>query len=199
MDWKTVATIAVTISLAVVGYINTLRLQRRKDRLDRINRQLKDLYGPLLAMTMASERAWSAFRQKYGASGGFWSDSSSKRPFEIECWPTWVTSVFMPINEQMVEVITRGADLIDEEKMPICLLDLCAHVAAYRPVLKQWEQGDYSEQTSVIDFPRDVHNYVDAAFRRIKAEQVKLLGTKVQAINDPVEGLSANTKEEHTV
>ena len=110
-----------------------------------------------------------------GASGG---DNSSQRPFEVEGWRTWLTSVFMPINEQMVEVITHGADLIDEEKMPTCLLDLCAHVAAYRPVLKQWEQGDYSEQTSVIDFPRDVHNYVDSAFRRIKAEQVKKLGRK---------------------
>lgn len=53
MEWTQVIAILVAVMLAFVGYFATyldnLRIARRRDRLDRINRQLKELYGPLLA------------------------------------------------------------------------------------------------------------------------------------------------------
>jgi hypothetical protein len=178
VDWKTAATILVTIAVAVAGYANTLRLQRRKDRLDRLNRQLKDLYGPLLAATSASERIWQVFRQKNQTSGGFWEGSSSERPQDTTDWQIWMISVFMPLNERMVEAITLGTDLIDEPKMPSCFLDLCAHVGAYRPVLAKWKNGDFTERASVIPFPEEVHEHVKESFQRLKTEQATLLGSQ---------------------
>ena len=60
-----VTAITVTIVLAFIGYaatyVNDLRLARRKDRLDRVNRQLSELYGPLLALSTASSRLWEEF------------------------------------------------------------------------------------------------------------------------------------------
>jgi hypothetical protein len=51
----------VTIAVAVIGYIgtygNNLRLAQRERRLERINRQLAELYGPLLARIEANHRA----------------------------------------------------------------------------------------------------------------------------------------------
>ena len=65
MDWKTGLTLSVSAFLAVIGYIatylNNLRLAQRKDRLDRVDRQLRELYGPLLALVTASTTTWQAF------------------------------------------------------------------------------------------------------------------------------------------
>jgi hypothetical protein len=47
MGLNTALTVLVTVCLALTGYLYSLFLARRKDRLDRINRQLSDLYGPL--------------------------------------------------------------------------------------------------------------------------------------------------------
>jgi len=51
MDSKTIATLLVTVTLALIGflvkYINDLAIARRKDKLERVNLQLKNLYGPL--------------------------------------------------------------------------------------------------------------------------------------------------------
>jgi len=168
--------------LAVLGYlakyVNDLRLARRKDRLDRINRQLSELYGPLFACSMASGIAWSAFRTRYRPGGAFFSPSAPPTQAELEAWRAWMTEVFMPLNLRMEQAVTGHADLLREATMPQCLLDLCAHVAAYKPVLAAWAAGTYTEHTSVINFPTDVREYAEKNFKELKAEQTSLLGAR---------------------
>jgi hypothetical protein len=182
MNWTTGLTIAISILLAVTGYIATylynLKLAQRRDRLDRVNQQLSDLYGPLLALVSSSQASWEAFRGRYRPhSRGFWGSEPAPTPEEAAVWRLWITEVFMPLNVRVVEVISQHADLLDEPDMPQSLLDACAHVAAYRPVIKQWEQGDFSEHTSVINFPAaEVLGFAREGFARLKAEQRDLLG-----------------------
>jgi hypothetical protein len=61
--------VIVTALLAFLGYVvtymNHLRLAQRKERLERVNRQLSELYGPLVGMSRATETAWVAFRKQY--------------------------------------------------------------------------------------------------------------------------------------
>ncbi|MHC4510486.1 MAG: hypothetical protein ACYTAO_16285 [Planctomycetota bacterium] len=70
MDTTLAVTPIVTVLLAFVGYLMTylinLRTSQRKEQLERVSRQLKELYGPLLALTQASEQAWFGFMQKVG-------------------------------------------------------------------------------------------------------------------------------------
>ena len=92
----------------------------------------------------------------------------------------WVTEVLQPLNGRAVEIIVRNADLLEESEMPRCLLDLCAHVSAYTPLIKAWERGDLTQHRAAIDFPFELHAYVQDRFRTLKAEQNELIG-KVQA------------------
>ena len=82
----------------------------------------------------------------------------------------------MPINMRLMDIITTRTDLIAEAEMPTCLLELCAHVEGYRPVLKQWDNGDFSRHTSVNKFPHEVDDYIASGFKVLKAEQAALLG-----------------------
>ena len=65
----TEAVALVGVVAAVLGYFVTygtnLRLAQRKDRLERINQQLSEFYGPLLALTQSSGQSWQAFRKRY--------------------------------------------------------------------------------------------------------------------------------------
>lgn len=182
MDWKTAATISVTVLLAFTGYfasyLYNLRLAQRKDRLERVDRQLSDLYGPLLALVKSGMASWDAFRSLYRPDGGsFWGTQPPPTAEEAAAWRLWMTEVFMPVNARIVDVVTNNAELLIEPDVPQCLLDACAHVAAYQAVLKQWENGDYSRHTSVINFPREqLLAYASASFVRLKAEQLLLLG-----------------------
>jgi hypothetical protein len=55
---------------------------------------------------------------------------------DIQTWRLWMTTVFMPINLRIYELIVSKADLLIERDMPECLRELGAHVAAYQTVLK---------------------------------------------------------------
>lgn len=180
MDLKTAATLLVTIGLAVAGYLFTywynVRLSRRRDRLDRVSRQLSDLYGPLFALVTSSTSIWTEFRVANRPGIGYWDPEPPVSRDEATTWRVWMKEVFMPLNIQMVDAAVQKADLLEESTMPECLLDLCAHVAAYRSVRARWEQGDYSEHTSLMRFPEiALRDYAETRFLRLKSEQRRLL------------------------
>src|ERR1044072_3880974 len=157
MDWKTGLTLSVSILIAFIGfitkYINDIKIAQRKDRLERINRQLKELYGPLSALIHTSGIAWQGFRKKYRPNRSYWRSEPYPDEDEAAVYRLWMREVFMPLNLRMERVIVENADLLYHEKMPECLLTVCAHVSAYKTILKRWESGDYSEHLSIVDFP----------------------------------------------
>jgi hypothetical protein len=178
--------ILVTVLLALTGYaaryVNDLRLAQRKDRLERVNRQLSELYGPLLALHAANERLWQEFRARYRPQGPFWAPADPPGATETDAWRLWMTTVFMPLNREMQNVVVRNADLLREsEGIPSCLLDLCAHVAGYETVAERWRIGkfdpvDMDLNVSVVNYPQvALTAYVEGAFRELKAEQTRLL------------------------
>ena len=181
MDSKTIATLLVTVTLALIGflvkYINDLAIARRKDKLERVNLQLKNLYGPLYATTQASEIAWQAFRTRYRPGKPFFRSQPPPNDEELAAWRIWMAEVFMPMNLRLEKTIVDNGDLIMEKSMPECLLRVCSHVAAYKPVMKKWQSGDYSEFLSLSPYPEDLLGYVESSYSELKAKQAALLGS----------------------
>src|SRR3954466_1981218 len=186
MSWTEAVTL-IGVCVAAIGYVykyqTDLKLLQRNDRLERINRQLSDFYGPLLALTRSSERSWEAFRQRHRPppERSFWKLEPPASEDDVVAWRLWMATVFMPMHQQMMDIVLTHADLIDESEMPLCLLDLCAHVSGYQAVLKQWESGEISvarvDNISVVNFPSQaLTDYASDAFDRLKAEQSRLLG-----------------------
>jgi hypothetical protein len=187
MDGTEEAVALIGVCIAVIGYFvkyrTDLRLAQRNDRLERINRQLSEFYGPLLALTRSSGQSWQAFRKRYRPPGSesFWKCDPPPTKEDAIAWRLWMTTVFMPVHRRMMELVLERADLIEEPEMPPSLLDLCAHVNGYQAILKEWEKGEIStareDNISVVNFPGEkLAEYAATAFGRLKAEQAELLG-----------------------
>jgi hypothetical protein len=177
---KLLLTTGITIELAFIGYlvtyVNSLRLSQRAEQLARVNRQLAEYYGPLFALTQAGDSAWAAFGgEKFRPGSEAFFEGREIAEGDLRAWRTWMKTVFMPTNRRIYECILTKSDLLIEPKMPQCLLDLCAHVASYEPVLAAWDAGDYSEHTGLLNFPDDIVEYAQASFEKLKAEQQKLM------------------------
>ena len=87
----------------------------------------------------------------------------------------------MPANERITQLVFEHADLIEEPEMPPCLLAVCAHVAGYQAIIKEWETGEVSlareDNISLVNFPgQELAEYATTRFGRLKAEQSALLG-----------------------
>ena len=181
MDWKIWIAPSVTIVVALLGfavkYLNDIKIAQRKDRLDRINQQLKLLYGPLYATDQAGNTAWQAFRTKNRPNRGYWDPEAPPTEDEKAVWRLWMQEVFMPLNLRLEKTIVENGDLLIEKQMPESLLLLLAHVSAYKAVLKRWDNGDYTEHISLVNYPRqEVRTYVEKSFADLKNEQARLLG-----------------------
>lgn len=81
--------------------------------------------------------------------------------------------MFQPLNEKAAAVVTQRIDLLESGGGCVepCLLQLVAHVSAYRVLLERWRLGDVSA-TSAISYPDTLLGYVQATFASIKRRQV---------------------------
>ena len=180
MDDKFLTTTIVTIALAVLGYLakyfNDIKIANRKDKLDRINRQLKEFYGPLLGLMSSSSSSWIKFRKTYRTNVKAYFDiENPPSEKDKEIWRNWMKTIFIPINEKAYDIIIKNSDLIIEDEFPKCFKDFCAHVETYRPVLNKWNENDFTEHTSLLNYPIEVLNYVEKSFRKLKEEQNQLI------------------------
>ncbi len=180
MDNKFVLTTTVTIGAAILGYlakyINDIKIANRKDKLDRVNRQLKEFYGPLLGLMSSSSSSWRKFRETYRNDiTAYFDTENPPSEKEKEIWRNWMKTIFIPINEKAYDIIIKNSDLIIEDNFPICFKDFCAHVETYRPVLNKWNENDYTEHTALLNYPIEVLNYVEKSFKKLKEEQNQLI------------------------
>lgn len=182
MNTELIITVGIPVVLAFLGYIvtyiNNLRLSQRVERLERVNKQLSEFYGPLFAMAHASQMAWRAFRKKYRPyDGPYFDPIEPLTEDDLKAWRLWMETVFMPNNLQMYELINSNADLLIESEMPNCLLEFCAHVNAFKALIKKWSQNDFSEHLPYVTYPRKILlEYTKESFQKLKTEQNFLIG-----------------------
>ena len=164
----------LTILLALVGYLATFMsaqmLARRKDKLELVNRRLNEFYGPLYVASQAGNIAYRSLLKKQGKTQSFPILDS-----EMKEWMLWMTTIFMPLNDEREKIIIKKAYLIVEEQMPQCLLDFVTHVVGYKAVIAKWAEGDYSERRSTIGWPPEFDVYVERSYAALKAKQTLLL------------------------
>jgi hypothetical protein len=164
----------LTILLALVGYLATFMsaqmLARRKDKLELVNRRLNEFYGPLYVASQAGNIAYRSLLKKQGKTQSFPILDS-----EMKEWMLWMTTIFMPLNDEREKIIIKKAYLIVEEQMPQCLLDFVTHVVGYKAVVAKWAEGDYSERHSTIGWPPEFDVYVERSYAALKAKQTYLL------------------------
>ncbi|NIT55629.1 MAG: hypothetical protein GWN00_05135 [Aliifodinibius sp.] len=177
--------VVASILLAVAGYIFTYFHKRRVDaraaRLDRVNLQLRKLYGPLYAREKAGKAVWAAFKENFWPAHGqpdyFGGETSEK---EEATWRLWMKEVFHPLNVQIEKTILENIDLLEGGEFPAEFINAIAHVNSYKAIIKQWEEGDYSQHWAVCPYPRDMlPKIVEHVYRELLKEQRTLiLGTK---------------------
>jgi hypothetical protein len=181
---KTLVTVTSTVILAFVGYIvkylNDLAIARRRDRLDRVNAQLRLLYGPLFSLSKAGSAAWTSFRNIYKHGEPYFTESRKPTELELQAWRLWMSNVFMPLNRRMMEAIVVNADLLEGE-MPPEFLELVSHVAAYEVVLARWQLNDFSEHVSTKNFPKGLADRVRLDYERLRSIQRDLLANEPAA------------------
>lgn len=178
----------ITVVLAFVGYLvtylNGLRLTQRQERLARVNRQLSELYGPLLALIEINSRMYTAFSERYPRPDGrsplqHAPDEMPLTEEELVEWQLWVTTVFLPNLRFMRDVLVTKSDLLLETRMPQILVEVYTHASWDEISAARWERGDHTLEQFPQPFPMvEIRRYIRDSFDQLKQEQAALLGRR---------------------
>ena len=92
-------------------YYNTKITEERKAQIERINQQVRDLYGPLLATVNASRTAYKAMVRAHSPDGGGSAAafvSAVRHDPEgatARVYRTWMRDVLQPLNERAAAIV----------------------------------------------------------------------------------------------
>ncbi|SRR5712692_5366355 len=176
------ATLIITIILAFVGYaatyVNNALVERRKERLDLINKRINNFYGPLYVAVEVSQASLVAFFATIHKTIDIERELPLNKPFTKEEeaeYRIWMENVLMPINEWCERIVRENAYLIREKDMPTCILDFVSSVSAYKVLIAKWKKKNFSEVYSAIPYPKDLHGYAAESYNDLKEEQLRLI------------------------
>lgn len=139
------------------------------DKLDRINAQIKILYGPLYILTQSINHVRQTFYDEFDSEDGY------RDEYRLEKWSIWLKTVFIPVNKQIYDLIISNMDLLIETETPLCIVDFCAHTICYRPVSHDIELSKVIDLYPLIRYPPEFNDYCQQSLYCLKQEQAKLL------------------------
>ena len=176
-----VFTASVSVTVAVMVFVlnqwGQARGERRQARLQRVNAQLRDLYGPLKALADANEEVWDAMRDSHLPDVDTRRSGPAVRDQDSRDWTDWLTHALMPTNRRMREVIVGNAHLLIEPELPRPLRAFCAHVAALEVALARSAGAGHGPlEPTLIHHPgRALAEYLDASYASLRQEQEVLI------------------------
>lgn len=171
------ASVLVAAAVFVANLVVQFRSERRQFALERVNAQLRELYGPLYAQYEVNETIWRALRDS-GLPDREVRRAGTATEAQRAEWRLWVQEALMPGNVKMRDAVIEHADLLIEDEVPHVLAGFCSHVASYEVVLAQ--SGDRRKQLAraLIPHPGDEFGeYVQSSFAFLKQRQATLLGS----------------------
>lgn len=170
------------VALAILSFLLNGQLNRMADRrvakIRFVESQLKDLYGPLYAITKSNEEIYERFKAENLALVGRIAEGAPLSDSDIQMRNNWNQSVFQPSNLRMRDVIERNAHLFAAETIPDIVLTFLAHV-------ENWQANAHSQRPDeaavtltreLVSYPEGFAAYVSHEYERISKRHAKLVG-----------------------
>jgi hypothetical protein len=168
------ASIVVAVLVFVLNQRAMANAERRRAGLERVERQLRELYGPLHAMVTANEELWRRLHENYLPAQEVRRSGSATTPAQARQWQVVLEHALMPANRQMRDLLVAHADLLVETDMPAPLREFCAHVAAYEIQVAAEAAG--VTVPLVVPHPGDSFaGYLAETYAALKRRQAALL------------------------
>ncbi|MDF3838464.1 hypothetical protein P3W85_36855 [Cupriavidus basilensis] len=188
---KTISTKGVAIILAIMPAIATYAVsfvdKIRESELTYVNQQIKQLYGPLYSLNVASSAAWAQFKRMHWPSGGrryFFDPSHPPTVEQTDQWRNWMAMVFQPINIKIETVIVENSQLVLGNEIPVVFKEAMTQTEAYRAVMAKWKDTDrlnVSAYTNAVgntvtglNYPEGIGECVRNGYLALKKRQEEL-------------------------
>ncbi len=152
--------------------------ENKKNHLERISRQISELYMPLHTQYEKGDKNWYSFKDLYG----------DPIDFDNPHYTDWASMVFKNTNICMRDIITKKADLIIGSKIPKCLLDFSSWADAFEIYLHAHDKKNFNNadwKDALKGHPEvQMQAYLSASVEVLKKQQNLLLTGKKTVVDE---------------
>jgi hypothetical protein len=139
-----VAGACVAAAVTSVGWFITNRLTQRREEearrqqaaLKHLERQIEELYGPLLGLIQQSEAVFKVAVLR----------RDLKDPDSQKAWGYFIDKYFLPLNAQMAILLSTKVHLSYAENWPASYLEFFTHQAQFESLHKIWVEQHIDSQ-----------------------------------------------------
>jgi hypothetical protein len=152
----------ITIFALIVGYIklrqdihSSVTQLARTRKLDRLEHQLADFYGPLHMLAASNERAYQT-------------------AWGTDVWTKVFSDVLIPNQQEMEKILVSNLHLVEENPIPESYLDFLNHV---RLVRFYKDRGlDFSYFEKEVPYPEQFNKDIAMGYDNRRGEYLAFLG-----------------------
>lgn len=177
-----IALIGATVSIFgwLINYVFATISERNKQKLtsklEFTQRQLEELYGPLVFLVLEGRRSYNDLLEALGRNFVFFENKPLSEK-DLEIWLFWTENDFFPRNEKIKYIIEGKTHLIDNEKVPESWLAFLNHHNSWKIGHLRWEKmGNKYDWHSKVNWPIEFEDDVIKTFNAIKLRHSKLIG-----------------------
>ena len=172
-----VVTAAGWLVSAGLAYLASRRRQHVLSQIERTERQLAELYGPLTFLIKENKRVFQDLLEILGRPYVWGPDVLYLPQGELDTWLFWVEHAFIPTNREIRDLLRSHTHLIEGAAMPQPFVHFIEHFSSWDIRHSRWRlhQQQYSWRSG-INWPADFSETVTDTFATLKKQHAKLIG-----------------------
>jgi hypothetical protein len=144
-------------------------LRRDQAALKHLERQIAELYSPLLGLIEQSRLIYDVACRKLPRLGEKKKGKAAKQ--EGEVWRYFTETYFLPLNRLMAELIRTKIDLIDSDDIPASFQEFLEHQAQLECLHKLWQdRAIRSDEVPGKGWPKEFEPSVAASLAKLRKE-----------------------------
>lgn len=177
--------IAIIVGLiTILGWIVNYNLQKRHElyirklesSLKHVEKQLEELYGPLLFLIYESEQNFKDLLIYLGRNYVFKSNEELSKE-DLKTWLFWTENTFLPTNVKIADLLNKKTHLIDDSEFPQSYEIFLKHHYSWSINHLRWKQeGVKYIFRSNINWPTEFTEDIKKTYTKLKNIQYTLIG-----------------------
>ncbi|XP_078482416.1 uncharacterized protein LOC100184681 [Ciona intestinalis] len=190
-EWKIISSFALGVfSWLMTSYFD--RQHARKEvQLELINRQIRDLYGPLYGNRLVQETTYRAVVGEHAGLQNYLKKAEEAKDADmIRRWRSFVWNVMYPMDKQAEQLICKNAHLIVNSEFPEEFEQFLTYLAQLQFVMEHWK-NENGKLESVEEFTPDdfmirnnapgerglkeMLSHVEQKYKELRAKQKQLI------------------------
>jgi hypothetical protein len=147
----------------------------RQTEAARIDRQLNELYKPLLALVVESRDSVEKFMETKLKREYIFPTDHDLEGEELKLWLAQAEGDLMPRNERMCALVRAKRDLVDGPELPTSFKMLLEHQDAWRALHEKWKKDKVPYAwRSPKPFPKQLQGDLEESIEKLEKRRAAL-------------------------